>query len=1078
MTHQHHGRMAAHPGRGLHTMERLDTRKKTPVTLLAVSIAFALQSVAGIAAAQQTPEQAAALNAVDLDKVEVKATYRESLQQSLDEKRYSVEQVDAIYAEDIGKFPDLNLAESMQRIAGVSIDREGGEGQQISVRGLGSDFTRVRINGLEALSTAGSGTTGVNRSRGFDFNTFASELFSRVKINKTQSAQTDEGSLGATVDLRGSRPFDFEGFQASLGGQYGFNELSRNKDPRISGLISNTWADGRVGALMSVAYSKRTIFEEGYNPVRWEHGNYRNSNQSTAANNGTYGFCSPAGYDPQTPRNPLANETAAGVGSAANQARSNGWGSYGIDATHCGPGLDRPAATAENIAAYETATNAWIPRYPRYIRTEHEIERLGVTGALQFKVSDDTQLNLDMLYSKLDKNVREDSIGANLHRTAQYGGKTQIVVREAQADEQNRLTYGVFDNVDFRTESTAIEESTEFKQFSLNLEHRFNDAVRLDAVVGHSESNYERPIFSMVSFDNSNLDGFVLDMRNGKVPAMSFPFDLNAVDNWKWLGYGSTPVNANGTARGGNISEVRLNPQYVDNAFDTAKLDLTFDISPTFTLRGGLAYKDYDMSTQEYRNISYGRLSQALPAGVTVGDLSDTLSGFGKGMDGNLPNAWLVPDFNQIAKLLDIYCNCNTGALGGDYRLASVGHFGASNNNFDVNEKSYGSYLQLDFNTDLLGRAFRGNLGVRYVQTRITADGYAPCTAANASDLSSACEPFFGVASATADPGERLQVATRVGHKYDDWLPSLNLAWDLSDTFVLRFGAAKTMARPTLSNLSPSVSGGPTAYFDDDRAYSINLGNPKLDPFRSTNYDLSAEWYFDEGALLSAAVFYKDIESYVQRTRLLTTWADMGYSLDLLPTGFSPDTVFNVQSYFNTPGGPLKGYEVSYQQPFSFLPGFWKNFGVQLNYTHVESKIKYMFSSGTGSTIVTTYTENDLLNLSPNSYNATLYYDDGRFSARVSTSYRDAYISTILSQENVWDLDGNAFATADVQGKYSVENVDFNMSYKVNKNLSLTFEAINLLDTADERYVDSALSLPDRYTHTGRQYYLGLRYKF
>ncbi|REN03267.1 hypothetical protein DSI35_17640, partial [Mycobacterium tuberculosis] len=99
--------------------------------------------------------------------------------------------------------------------------------------------------------------------------------------------------------------------------------------------------------------------------------------------------------------------------------------------------------------------------------------------------------------------------------------------------------------------------------------------------------------------------------------------------------------------------------------------------------------------------------------------------------------------------------------------------------------------------------------------------------------------------------------------------------------------------------------------------------------------------------------------------------------------------------------------------------------------------------------IVTTYTENDLLNLSPNSYNATLYYDDGRFSARVSTSYRDAYISTILSQENVWDLDGNQFATADVQGKYSVENVDFNMSYKVNKNLSLTFEAINLLDTAD-----------------------------
>ena len=1050
-------------------------RGRAPLTVLALSIGLVLSHAAH---AQQTPEAAAA-DAVDLDKVEVKATYRESLQQSLDEKRYSVEQVDAIYAEDIGKFPDLNLAESMQRIAGVSIDREGGEGQQISVRGLGSDFTRVRINGLEALSTAGSGTTGVNRSRGFDFNTFASELFSRVKVNKTQSAQMDEGSLGATVDLRASRPFDFEGFQASLNGQYGYNELSRSKDPRVSALLSNTWADGRFGALMSVAWSKRTIFEEGYNPVRWEHGNYRNSNQATAANNGTYGFCSPAGYDPQTPRNPAANETAQGVGSAANQARSNGWGSYGIDATHCGTGIDRPEATAGNIAAYETATNAWIPRYPRYIRTEHEIERLGVTGALQFRFSPDSLLNLDLMYSKLDKDQREDSIGANLHRTAQYGGKTQIVVREAQVDAQNRLVYGVFDNVDFRTESTAIEESTEFKQASLNFEHRFNDALRLDALVGHSSSSFERPVFSMVSFDNSNLDGFVLDMRNGaSMPSMTFPFALGDAASWQWLGYGTAPVNANGTARGGNISEVRLNPQYVDNSFDTAKVDLTFNVSPTFTLRGGLAYKDYGMRTQEYRNISYGRMSQSLPDGVSVGDLSTTLDGFGKGLDGTTPGSWLIPDFNRIAELLDIYCNCNTGTLGGDYRLAGVGHFGASNNNFDVTEKSYASYLQLDFNTELWDRPFRGNLGLRYVRTEIDASGYAPCQAASSSDLSAACEPFLGVASATADAGERLLVATTVGHRYDDWLPSLNLAWDLTDSVVLRFGAAKTMARPTLSNLSPSVSGGPTSFLDEDRYYSINLGNPKLDPFRSTNYDLSAEWYFQEGALLSAAVFYKDIETYVQRTRLLTTWGDMGYSLDLLPAGFSPNTLFNVQSYFNTPGGPLKGYELTYQQPFSFLPGFWKNFGVQLNYTHVDSKIKYLFSSGSGDTIVTTYTENDLLNLSPNSYNATVYYDDGRFSARVSTSYRDAYINQILTQENVWDLDGNPYATADVTGKYSVKNVDFNMSWKFNKQLTVSFEAINLLDSADERYVDSALSLPDRYTHTGRQYYLGLRYKF
>jgi iron complex outermembrane receptor protein len=1054
---------------------RMRQIRKTPVTLLALAITSVLATPAALAQQATVPA-----SPTELDGLTVTG-YRQSLQKSLDEKRYSTEQVDAIYAEDIGKFPDQNLAESLQRIAGVSIDREGGEGQRISIRGLGSDFTRVRLNGLEALATAGNGSSGVNRSRGFDFNTFASELFSQVKVNKTQSAQMDEGSLGSTVDLRGSRPFDFDGFQASASAQAGYSELARDYDPRVSALISNTWADDRFGALLSASYSKRNVYEEGYNPVRWEHGNHRNSNQSNAANNGTYGFCSPLGYNPQTPRNPASNETPAGSGSQANQDRNNGWGSYGISATHCGTGLPRPTATAANIAAYETATNAWIPRYPRYIRTAHEIERLGVTGALQFKVSDDTLLSFDAMYSQLDKDQREDSLGANLHRAANLGGKTQIVVREAEVDAQNRLVYGVFDNVDFRTESSQIQESTRFQQYSLNLDHHFNDAVKLEAQVGHSRSDYERPVFSLVSFDNSNIDGFVMDMRNGgDMPAMTLPFALNDPAAWSWLGYGAVPVNSNGTSRGSNISEVRLNPSYVSNAFDTAKLDLQFNLNPTFTLRTGLAYKDYDMASEEYRHISYGRLAQALPAGVSIADLSTTLTGFGKNLSGNVPSGWLVPDFDKIATLLDINCNCDKGVQGGDYRLAGVGHFGASNNNFEVNEKSLGGYLQLDFNTELLDRAFRGNLGVRVVDTQISASGWAPCNAATSGNNSANCESFFGVASATAAAGERSLVRSIVNHSYQDVLPSLNLAWDVTENVVLRFGAAKTMARPTLAYLSPSVSGGPTGYFDDGRVFAINLGNPKLDPFRSTNYDLSAEWYFAEGALLSAAAFYKDIESYVQRTRLLTTWGDMGYSLDLLPAGFTADTLFNVQSYYNTPGGPLKGYELTYQQPFTFLPGIWGKFGIQLNYTHVESSIKYMFSTAANSntSVTTTFTENDLVNLSPNSYNATLYYDDGTFSARVSTSYRDGYIGEILSRENVWDLDGKQLTTADVTGKDSVRNVDFNMSYRLSKKLSLTFEAINLLDTPDSRYVDSSLQLADRYTVTGRQYYLGARYKF
>jgi len=561
---------------------------------------------------------------------------------------------------------------------------------------------------------------------------------------------------------------------------------------------------------------------------------------------------------------------------------------------------------------------------------------------------------------------------------------------------------------------------------------------------------------------------------------MTFPFDTGSPDSWSWIGYGNTAVNANGTSRGDNISEVRLNPHYIDNAFDTVKFDLAWNINSIFSLHGGLAWKDYDMSTREYRHVSYGRLPRTLPDGVDVANLSITLNGFGKNLKGNFPSNWLIPDFDKVSELLGIHCDCDTGLPGGDYRLLSIAHFGATVNNFEINEKSLSTYMQLDFNTDLMQRPLRGNVGVRVARTDIETSGWAPCVASNIANNSANCQTFFGVASNTADVGDRFLIRTGVNHRYHDVLPALNLSWEVLDDIVLRFGAAKTMARPTLTWMSPGISGSPSGYFDDGRVYSINIGNPKLKPYRSTNYDLSAEWYFQQGGLLAAALFYKDIESYIQRTRLLSTWGDLGYSLEMLPEGFAAETIFNVQSYYNTEGGALKGYEISWQQPFTFLPRFWRNFGTQFNYTHVGSKVQYVFSASANSNtqIVTTTTEADLINLSPKSWNATLYYDDGRFSARISSSYRDGYINNILSRETVYDLDGNELLTPDTTGKYSVRNVDFNMSWRFSKKLSLTFEAVNLLDTEDRRYVDSRLKLLDRYAVTGRQYYAGVRYRF
>ena len=244
----------------------LSDRNRSPLraTVQAILGVVSCSAAAG-AWAQATPAQES------LEEIVVTG-FRQSLSVALDEKRAATGSIDAIVAEDIADFPDLNIAESIQRVPGVSIARDGGEGRQVSVRGLGPQFTRVRINGMEAMSANGGtdAAGGTNRDRSFDFNTFASELFNSVTIRKSSAAEIEEGSLGATVDLRSARPFDYDGFTVVTSVQGSYNDINEDLDPRGALLISNTFADGKFGALLSAAYTKRKLLDEGASTVRWQ----------------------------------------------------------------------------------------------------------------------------------------------------------------------------------------------------------------------------------------------------------------------------------------------------------------------------------------------------------------------------------------------------------------------------------------------------------------------------------------------------------------------------------------------------------------------------------------------------------------------------------------------------------------------------------------------------------------------------------------------------------------------------------------------------------------------------------------
>lgn len=925
-------------------MQVQNTQKKTPVTLLALSIGLALS---GTALAQD----AGTTNPTDLDTVTVTG-YRASVEKALDIKRGEAGVVDAIVAEDIGKFPDLNLAESLQRIPGVVITREAGEGRNISVRGLGPDFTRVRINGMEALTTVGAGdqSGGTNRGRGFDFNVFASDLFSQLLVRKTASADVEEGSLGATVDLRTARPFDYDGFTFAASGQAGYNAMAEKADPRMAALISNTFADGTFGALLSVAYSERQALEEGSNTGRWANG------------------------------------------------PSNG----GFSATS-------PFAAARSADVYH-------PRFPRYVQMEHEQKRLGVTGTLQWKPSDATEFSLDALYSKIDATRDEhyiEAISFSRNRDSATGalrrpdrdGKPSMIVKNGVI-ENNALVYGEFDNVDIRSENRHDEWSTEFKQLSLNGQHRFGDDFTLSGKIGISRSKHENPVQTTVIMDKYDVDNYSYDYRgNSRFPT---------------LNYGIDPTNP----AGWELAEIRLRPQYVDNDFDTGQLDFNWNISPGFRLKGGVLAKDYSFKTTELRRAS----ELAVPNfadGTKIVPVDMTTQAGLKGINGS-PSNWVVPDLNAIADQFDIYSNS------GIFAVAP-----RANNVRSVEEKDRGAYLMGEFSTELGSLPLSGNVGVRYVRTKQSSTGLST------------------LASGT--------VSTTDNRTYNDTLPSFNLVAEVSPDFLIRLGAAKVMSRPGLGSLTPgatvAVAGG---------ARTISSGNPDLEPIRATNVDLGFEWYFSEGAMAGIGLFYKDIESFVQTTREVRPYADSGLPAALLiGTGASPTDDFTYSRPVNTPGGELHGVEANYTQPFTFLPGKWSNLGVQLNYTWVESQIQYL--NAAGQPVMKT----DLTGLSKSSWNATLFYEGKTFSGRVSATNRDDYLTQAPGTETGFNLDG-------YHGMTGTTVIDASIRYTISDQLELSLEGINLTNEASDEWVYSPATgrLPLQYTETGRQFLLGVRYKF
>jgi iron complex outermembrane receptor protein len=430
---------------------------KKALAMSAASTVIALAIFGGPAHAVEVGAADASADAVDAVVVH---GFRKSLGVARALKKDSAIVADTIVAEDMAKFPDLNLAESLQRLPGVAINREGGEGRRVSLRGLGPDFTRVQLNGMEVLGNVDSpmdsrGQT--SRDRAFDFNIFASELFSKIDVRKSFSAEQDEGGMAGTVGLYTAKPFEYGDQKAALSLQGGTNSSTKDFQPRGAAMFSKNWND-KFGVLVSVAYSKRKTEEQGYN---------------------TYAA-------------PTTKALAANVVnlSAADQAK---------------------ALNGELIFQRGNRLTVW----------GSDQERLGVTTALQWRPVETVTLTLDALHGKFTNDRSENSLAtrATLNSTilgaaTPHSGalvSSPPVLNSIQYDQYNSVVYTDVSNTVFATETRRQRTKNTFDQLVLTGEWKVSDKLTLDGHIGQETSDYDIPISD--KFYTEAFGGLITDYR-------------------------------------------------------------------------------------------------------------------------------------------------------------------------------------------------------------------------------------------------------------------------------------------------------------------------------------------------------------------------------------------------------------------------------------------------------------------------------------------------------------------------------------------------------------------------------------
>ncbi|WP_229510730.1 MULTISPECIES: TonB-dependent receptor [unclassified Massilia] len=872
------------------------------VTAIAAAVTVLTMTTAPDVRAQQ----AADVDGAGMQQVVVTGV-RAALEQSLRQKRNADAVVEVVTAEDIGKMPDKNVADAIQRLPGVntqsSAGGEGGFGEndRVSLRGTSPSLQQTLFNG-HAISTGDwflLNQIGGNVGRSSSFSLLPSELVGSIVVQKSPTADLVEGGVSGAINVITRRPLDFRQALTVEGSiQANYNDLSGKTEPHLSGLVAWKNPASTVGFLLQGFSEKAAVRRDGQEIL-----GYTPINAGSAA--------------------ALANPSLAGV---------------------------------------------LVPTFIGATLFEQTKKRSG--GAFDVEVRPMRGLSLDLngFYSELKaphQNTNWLAAPANSINSANQVPQNPVVRNNTLVGAGFAVNNGEVDNI-YRPNAGGESWYLDF-----NGKFKVNDDLTVSGKLGKTHGvGYDRDDV----FYQNNVDGGMVYALNGLSPAsVSYP------------GGNTTAPGSTAWAGGGEAQSVD------QEKYAQVDADWRVRDSLVTALRFGARFTDHRRTAEHPLETRPGPLGFSNPGPVWSGQMYP--SDFANDLGGNLSSNYFKYDGAALGAW---------GALPGNRLLDyTVRHNWMDE--FRVGEKTSALYGMIKAG----GERWSGNLGVRAVETRQT-------TVVN---LPGGPNPITGSAFGPYTP-------TTFKRTYRDYLPSVNVKFDARDDLVLRAAVAKTIARPDYSALGGSVS------LNDD-ALSGSGGNVNLDPVRSTNVDVSAEWYFAPKALLSAGLFYMDLRSIVAQGTSTGTYYN---------NKRSAPAVYQITSPYNTTGSN-KGVELSWQQPLM------DNFGFLANYTFADGELD---DGG------------DLLNSSQRTWNLTGYFENERFSARLAYNFRSAYKAGV-------DRGASQFVD-------DMPSLAASVNVKLTDQLTLTFDALNLTNETIKMYAENK-DRPRAFYSNGRTFYVGLRGK-